>query len=239
MSRLISKQAEEIAEHVELWIDGYIQNLINNDYNKKRRLVSLLNTYKIKKSDSKRLCEWFTSLKEELEEAINHNDPDLVEGYNFLSPSKLKKLHDFVAGICDDLENHSKITKRKRKRKPEVVVKNLKYMKSANIGKFKIESFDPKKILDSKSFLVYNTKTSDLSYYVTKTNFDIKGTTIQNFDNNDSFTKKIGRKSDTLVPSFVSCGPATILAEISKVNTKSRTSTGRINGHTILVRILK
>ena len=62
-----------------------------------------------------------------------------------MSPSKLKKLHDFVSGICNDLENHSKITKKKRKRNPEVVVKNLKYMQTANIGKYKIESFDPKK----------------------------------------------------------------------------------------------
>ena len=45
MSKLISKQAEEVAEHVELWIDGYIENLINNDYNKKRRLVSLIHVW--------------------------------------------------------------------------------------------------------------------------------------------------------------------------------------------------
>ena len=166
MSKVLGKQAEEVAGQVEHWIDGYIQNLIDNNYNKKRKLLSLLQTYKIKKSDSRHLCEWFTSLKDELAEAISQTDPDLVEAYDYLSLSKLKKLHGFVSSICDDFDNHAKITKRKRKRKPEVVVKNLKYMQSANIGKFKIESFDPKKILECKSFIVYNTKTSDISYFI-------------------------------------------------------------------------
>ena len=238
MSKVLGKQAEEIAGQVEHWIDGYIQNLIENNYNKKRKVVSLLKTYKIKKSDSKKLCMWFTSLKNELEEAITEKDPDLVEGYNFLSPVKLKKLFEFVSGICEDFDNHAKITKKKKKRNPDTVVKNLKFMDKTILNKIEINSFDPTKILKCKSFLVYNTKTSDISYYITDDSFDIKGTTIQNYNPDISFVKKIGRSANKLVPSLVSGGYASVLNDVKKVNTKSRAVTGRINQYTILLRTL-
>ena len=111
-------------------------------------------------------------------------------------------------------------------------------MQSADIGKFKVTSFDPKDILDCKSFVVYNTKTGDVSVYNTDSSFDIKGTTIQNFSDS-SFTKKIGRKADALVPNIVNLGHASFLQEINKINTKNKTATGRINDHTLLLRVLK
>ena len=233
----ITKDAEEVAEHVETWIDGYIENLVNNEYNKKKRLLNLLKAYKLKKSESKYLLDWFSNIKNELQEVVVNEDPDLIEGYDFLSPAKLKKLYEFVCSICDDFESYSKITKKKRKRNPDVIVKNLKYMQSANVGKFKISSFDPKEILDCKSFVVYNTKTGDVSVYNTDSSFDINGTTIQDFSDS-SFTKKIGRKADVLVPHITNIGHASAIQEINKVNTKSKPATGRINEHTILVRTL-
>jgi len=238
MSKVLGKHAEEIAEQVELWIDGYIENLINNDYNKKRKLISLLKTYNIKKSDSKKLYESFNGVKDELAEVIKNEDPELMEGYDFLTPTKLKKLYVFVSEICDDLKLHSTITKKKRKRSPDSIVKNLKFAKDATVGKYKIESFDPRKILDCKSFMVYNIKTSDVSYYQTDSSFDVKGTTIKNFNEDKSFTKKIGRNADVLVYSFISGGHATVFNELVRVKTKARKCTGRINQSTILLRIL-
>jgi mRNA-degrading endonuclease RelE of RelBE toxin-antitoxin system len=234
----VTKEADEVAEHVESWIDSYIENLKNNEYNRKRRLINLLKTYKIKKSDSKYLSQWFTNLKNELEEAINHNDVDLVEGYNFLSSSKLKKLHEFVSEICDDFASYSKITKKKKIKKPEDIVKTLKYMDSSMFGTRLINSFDPVKILKCKSFIAYNTKTGDIYYYETDNSFGIKGTTLQNFNNKTSFVKRVSRNANKLIPKFYEIGPANIHKELLNCKTKSRDVTGRFNDTTILVRVL-
>jgi len=233
----VTKEAEEVAEHVESWIDGYIVNLKNNDYNKKKRLMNLLKTYKIKKSEAKYIAQWFTNLKDELGEAIDHKDPDLVEGYDFLSPSKLKKLYQFVSDICDDFASYSKITKKKKVKKPEDIVKTLKYMDNSMFGNVLVNSFDPVKILDCKSFVAYNTKTGDAFYYETDSSFGIKGTTLQNFNSEKSFVKKIGRTADKMIPRFSEIGPANIRGELIGCKTKSREATGRFNDTTILVRV--
>tara|TARA_Y100000385_G_scaffold285127_1_gene344477 strand:+ start:580 stop:1308 length:729 start_codon:yes stop_codon:yes gene_type:complete len=234
----VTKQAEEVAEHVETWIDGYIENLKNNDYNRKKRLINLLKTYKIKKSDSKYLAQWFANLKDELGEAIDHKDPDLVEGYDFLSPSKLKKLHQFVSEICEDFTKYSKITKKRKTKKPEDIVKTLKYMETFKFGNCDITSFDPVKILECKSFVAYNTKTGDVFYYETDDVFDVKGTTLQNFNVDNSFVKKVGRTSNKLIPKCAEIGRALVKSELLNIKTKSREATGRFNDTTILVRVL-
>lgn len=237
LGKRITNEAAEIAVQVETWIDEYINNLKNNEYNRKKKLISLLKASKIKKSESKVLAVWFSDLRNELKEVLD-DDPELSEGWDFLSNGKIKQLHQFVSGICDDLESYGKITKKKRKRKPEQVVKSLKYAESVNVGKSKLSSFDPTEIITAKSFICFNTKTSDLYYYETKESFDIKGTTIQNFDSSVSYSQKIGRSAEKFLNLAVDGGVAYVQLEMKKFNTKKRTATGRINDHTVLVRVL-
>lgn len=237
LGKRITNEAAEIAEQVENWIDEYIENLKNNEYNRKKKLINLLKASKIKKSESKVLAVWFSDLRNELNEVL-HEDPELAEGWDFLSNGKIKQLHEFVSSICDDLESYGKITKKKRKRKPEQVVKSLKYSEFSNVGNFRIYSFDPIDILTANSFICYNTKTSDLCYYETSESFDVKGTTIQNFDESVSYCQKIGRSAEDFLKLAADGGVAFVNREMQKFNTKKRTATGRINEHTVLVRVL-
>ena len=241
MTRLgikVTKDATEVAEHVESWIDEYIQNLKNNDYNKKKRLINLLKAYNIKKSESKLIASWFVSMKSELEEVLDSTDPELKEAWDFLSEAKVRKLHEFVSDICDDLVSYGKITKKKRKRKPEQVIKNLKYATEAEVGTVKIQSFDPTNILTAKSFVAINTKTGDLYYYETSDSFDIKGTTLQNFDEKKSYSQRIGRNLEDFCTLAASSGVAFVQKELNKFSTKKKQATGRINEHTVLLRVL-
>lgn len=237
LGKRITNEAAEIAEQVEHWIDEYIENLKNNEYNRKKKLINLLKASRIKKSESKVLSVWFSDLKNELEEVLN-DDPELAEGWDFLSQGKIRKLHEFVSGICEDLESYGKITKKKRKRKPEQVVKSLKYLDIGRVGRFHIKSFDPIDILTAKSFICLNTKTSDLCYYETEESFDIKGTTIQNFNSSVSYCQKIGRSAEDFLRLAADGGVAFVRKEMQKFNTKRREATGRINANTILVRVL-
>lgn len=234
----ITHEASEIAEQVEIWIDDYINNLIRNEYNKKKRLSSLLQTSRIKKSESKVLASWFSNLKSELEEVLSKNDSDLIEGWDFLTAAKIRKLYEFVCSICDDFEEYGKITKKKRKRKPEQIIKNLKYSESGKVGKTYFTSFDPLEILKSNSFITFNVKTGDLCYYETTESFDVKGTTLQNFDEKSSYCQKIGRTAEKFLKLAEDAGVAYVHKELNSFSTKKRPATGRVNEHTLLVRVL-
>jgi len=238
LSTKMTNNATDVAEQVEHWIDDYIQNLISNEYNKKKRLSSLLKTSGIKKSESKILASWFSNMKEELQEVLDQNDPDLVEGWDFLTLSKISKLHEFVCSICEDFESYGKITKKKKKRKPEQIIKTLKYKDSANVGACYVTSFDPVEIISSKSFIALNVKTGDLFYYETDETFDVKGTTLQNFNDN-SYAQRIGRHVESLCKLVGGAGIAYVTKELNSFKTKKKPATGRFNEHTVLLRVIE
>lgn len=237
MTTQLSYQASELAGSIEAWIDTYIDNLVNNEYNKKRRLLNLLRVTKVKKSDCKTLVRSFYRFRDELDLVLEQNDTDLLEGYDFLTISKVKKLRDFVSDICADLETYSRITKKKKKKTPQQLLKNFQYLPSTIISKIFIQSFEPDKILNKKSFIAYNIKTGDVFYYETQESFSIKGTTLINFDPKLSFCMKASRKSDKFIIKCSSSGFAEAKNEVEKLKTKKRIPTGRFNKHTLLLKV--
>jgi len=241
MTRLgtrITQEAAQVAEHVEGWIDEYIENLKNNDYNKKKRLIALLKAYNIKKSESKLIASWFSDMKEELQEVLESSDEDLKEAWDFLSESKVKKLHEFVSEICADLESYGKITKKKRKRKPEQIIRNLKYSHEEKIGSNYVKSFGAVDILTAKSFIAINVMTGELHYYETKETFDVKGTTLQNFDPDKSYVQRIGRHMEDFCDLAKTAGIAYVKKELNNFSTKKNAATGRFNKYMVLLRVL-
>ena len=241
----VTKQAEEVAEHVETWIDGYIENLKNNDYNRKKRLINLLTTYKIKKSESKYLAQWFANLKDELGEAIDHKDPDLVEGYDFLTRPQLKKYRDMIQEIVDICNQHSKLSKavrkprRKKSQTPGKIIKKLQYCeKSDDYG---ISSIDPRKIVGANKVIVFNTKYNKLAIFEASPLVDglsVKGTTIVGFDDKKSKERTV-RKPQEIIKDCANSGIRVINNRYNSLTTKEKVPTGRINKHCVILQALK
>jgi len=236
MTTQLSYQASELAGSIEAWIDTYIDNLVNNEYNKKRRLLNLLRVTKVKKSDCKTLVRSFYRFRDELDLVLEQNDIDLLEGYDFLTISKVKKLRNFVSDICADLETYSTITKKKKKKTPEQLLKSFQYLPSTTINKTLVESFEPNKILDKKCFIAFNVKTGDAFYYETQESFSIKGTTLTNFDPKLSFCVKASRNANKIITKCSSSGFVEAKFEVEKIKTKRRVPTGRFNKHTLLLK---
>ena len=236
MTTQLSYEASELAGSIEVWIDTYIDNLVNNEYNKKRRLLNLLRVTKVKKSDCKTLVRSFYRFRDELDLVLEQNDVDLLEGYDFLTISKVQKLRNFVSDICADLETYSKITKKKKKKTPDQVLKSFQHLASTTINKIFVQSFEPDKILDKKCFIAFNVKTGDAFYYETQESFSVKGTTLINFDPELSFCIKASRNADKLITKCSSSGFADAKREIEKIKTKRRVPTGRFNKHTLLLK---
>ena len=82
---------------------------------------------------------------------------------------------------------------------------------------------------------VYNTKNRVLTLYVAKPEgFSIKGSTLMNWDEDKSLSKKLRKPSDT-VPTFVSVGHSVVQPRFLGIKTKPTKPNGRINGNMILL----
>ena len=82
---------------------------------------------------------------------VEGKDTQLKEAYSFLTKKQAQKMHDFYKSICDNLSVRIIIAKsnrkprKKRKKKPEQVIKKLKYLiKDTSSG---IESILPESIV--------------------------------------------------------------------------------------------
>ena len=86
---------------------------------------------------------------------------------------------------------------------------------------------------------VFNVKTRTLSEYVSSgpNGLEIKGTTLQNFDEALSRSKKL-RKPEEILPITLSKTARQIKNVWEKLTTKDASVNGRLNEDTILLRVL-
>jgi len=229
----VSTGSMVIACYVDQWIDEYVDNLINNEYNRKRNLLKYLKVSKTNKRDCLPVIEACDKFRNELHGVLVEKDPDLIEGYSFLSDAKLKKLSIFVDELCSDLRIYTLRSSKKKKRSPEVMLKKFKYMELMG----NVESFDPSELFACKSFIAYNTKTNELYYYETTEQFTITGTTLHGFDSNASYCQKVRRKTKP-VTEFTVGTVGRVIKEMDKIKTKKNLCTGRFNINTMLLRVL-
>ena len=125
----------------------------------------------------------------------------------------------------------------KRKVSSEKIVSKLKYKQSD--GDFKLNSIDPIVIPQSEVLFVFNTKYRDLFIYQAKEGekLSVKGTTLQNFDEDKSFKKKV-RKPEDALSSVLKVTKLRSIRAFDEIKTKSGVATGRINGDCILLRAI-
>lgn len=183
---------------------------------------------------------------DEFEEMLREEDECLNEGYAYLSKSKKKQIYNAFKECLSDIDRYTgnikTIKPRKiRKKKPvsiEKQINNLNYQKEFN--KLKIKSIDPQLIIGAQQLWVFNTKLNQLTVYnaLSTSGFSIKGTTIQNYDQDTSIKKKVRKPNETL--SRVLDGGKIVLKKImSELTTKPIEVNGRINNDVIILRSIK
>ena len=212
--------------------DEYIENLRQNGSVRKPNMKNLVKVYKPAKRDLKVLLEEYESLWTDVNDALEEKEEDLVEAWDFLNKTKLSHLRDFVDVVRSFLEENSKITRKKRKVNKANRVKKVKYLKECE----GVESVNPEKIIGMHYFVCYNCKQRKIYFYESSEGFDIKGTTLKNFDPKKSFCKNFGRSKLTL-NQIQNSGILSIRQEMEKIKNKSLEATGRINGDMILVKV--
>ena len=164
-----------------------------------------------------------------------------VEAFSHVKRPELKRRLKCIDEMLSDLQRV--VVAGKANRKPRVKkaraadkqVKDLKYMKEDK--DLKIVSVNPMAIVGSMRLLVVNSKYRTITEYICarREGFEIKGTTLQHWDVDQSRTKTM-RKPDEFIPicqkTIRQFGKA-----FEALTTKETKPTGRLNADCVLLKV--
>jgi hypothetical protein len=179
----------------------------------------------------------------ELIEAYEGKDEQLKEAYKHLTKKELKERIMFFHRMTEDAEKYAGVAKKIRvPKKPRAVsaakkLKSFKFKKEDN--EFKIASINPEKILGAQELWAFNTKTKTLSVFraIDRGGLQVKGTSIINFDEKASVTKKTGRKPEIYIEKVINGGKIVLRKLMEEIKTSAPLQE-RINENTILLKVV-
>lgn len=234
----ITNIARKHAGEFDNEIDIFITNK-KNDFSAKNYLLS----NEISSPIAKRIGSFYVHQAQELRDAIDGTDEQLVEGYSHLTKSELKKLATFIESIIDDCRGQMKSNKanrapKKRKEKPaSVLVSKLKYKRED--VEYGIKSEPAPTVINSQELWIFNTKTRSLQVYraAGSAGLSIKGSTLIGYDPENSGGRKL-RKPE-LVKGYTSLTKRPLGTIYKDLTTKEQEVTGRINNDCILLKVFQ
>ena len=232
--------ASEHIGHIEGEIDDFIEAGCQSKFN----TFDYLQQAEIKGGYMKYFIEHFQPIYEEFQEALRGEDEQLVEAYTYLSKPRKRKLIAFLANIihdCREWQKQSRGKRKARKRKvktPKDLVKTLNFKKSDD--GFGIESVKPESIIGATQVWVFDTKTRFMHKYISDIGMSVKGSTLKEFDADQSFKKKI-RESycEKVLDDVVNGGKVKLRKSIADIAAKEVPVTGRIGKEMVIVRVVK
>jgi hypothetical protein len=176
-----------------------------------------------------------------LKDAYENNCDQAKEAYSHITKSNKKKMlnvYDTIFSDLDKLKDSFKATRKARVRVPRTMeqqVSKLHYMKEDLDSK--LTSIDPMHVPGKNKLFVYNAKQGKLAEYVSDTGFEVKGSTLQNFDPKLSKITKL-RKPEDILPQILKKTELQINKVWKGLTTKIYEPTGRINKDCILMRVI-
>jgi hypothetical protein len=224
-------------------IEGEIDDFLNagkSEFN----IRDWLRNNEIKPMIAQRIADHFKPLYSELFDAINNskNDEQLKEAYKFIKKPALKQYLEFVKDIiaaCETRVVAAKATRKPRKKKEKpaaTIVAKMKFKDKD--GDY--TSINPKEIVGANQLWVFNTKYRMLGVFnaMGPVGLNVKGTTIIGFDEKTSIAKKL-RKPDVIIPRMLTGGKVVLRRIMDEIKAKPKTLKGRINGETLLLKVVK
>ena len=176
-----------------------------------------------------------------LQKPVSEQDEQLREGYSHLDKADIKKaveLFQGIIGACDLITAESKASRKTRSPKPksaEKLVAKMKFCKSDE--KYKVASINPADIIGCNELWVFNTKTRKIGKYIANEHdtLQVKGTTIQFFNENESVAKTL-RKPEQQLAEFNKSGKVQLRKFLSNIKGVETKLNGRINNDTVLLK---
>ena len=242
----IVKKRKTVQENMEAKVRdllGEVDHAIDLWDTDKFDMYSYLTDNKVSSAVASKIPSHYTDLQLEIQDAILGTDPQLKEGYSFMNMSEKKGFLNFVTKIILDTERYAENNKPIRKpRKGKAVsavklVSKLSYLEHDPINK--IKSIDPSKIVGSKQLWLFNSKTNEIVKYdqSDRGGLSVKGTTIQNFNEKTSSSKKLGVKTEHFIDRILDAGSIVLNKVMSEINSKASKVTGRVNNNMIILKV--
>jgi len=234
----IKQKTDEIAGELEGSIDDYILS----EFKKIPSPLSIMQD-KVKPVHASRIVEAFKKSRTQIYDVLNTDDDQLKEGYTNFTKLQLKKLlayYDLIINDAIKLSEEVKQTRKPRKRKvktPDQLVTKVGVLTEDTTLKLKSE--EPKKIIGATQVWIYNVKTRKLGVYHADdaSGLSVKGSSVINFNEQKSVCKTL-RKPENILPDVVKGGKVFLRNVMDNINAKEKSLTGRLNGDTILVKIV-
>ena len=234
-----NKISDTIGE-LETKIDEFITTSDYKHFMKSFNVEAWITNNKLKSYECQAIHDHYSYVIKEKQEALEGNDPQLLEAYEYLGKVKLTKFLELLTTIVDisgqyALQKKQRKPRKKKKKSAEKLVKSLKYQREdKDLG---LTSIDPRDIIGAKKLVVYNTKYSKVCIYECESldGFSIKGTTLQNVSK--GVTKTVRKPKDFF--KSISGGIRSITNHYDGLKTKETEATSRINEHTIIVKAFK
>jgi hypothetical protein len=222
-------------------IIGDVEEMI--DKNETFSLYDWLKANEIPATYAPRIAAYYAPVLAELIEASEGLDPQLKEGYKHFNKKQLEQRIMFFNTLIEDAERYSDTTKKARvPRKPRTVsvekkLKNFKYQKEDN--NYKIASINPEKIIGCQELWTFNTKYKTLTVFraLDRGGLQVKGTSIINYDEKGSVTKRTGRKPEVFVDKVLNGGKV-VLRKLTDELKNDAPLAYRINENTILLKVV-
>ncbi|RPG31814.1 MAG: hypothetical protein CBB72_011650 [Muricauda sp. TMED12] len=170
-------------------------------------------------------------------------DDQCVEAYSHMTKRNINSVIKTLEEIINGAESFKNAAKAKRKPRTKKIksadtqVSKLQFKKEDS--NFKVASIDPANIVGAIRLYAFNTKSRELYEYVSqrREGFEVRGTTLQHFDSEESRRVKL-RKPEEFLTLALTKTPRQVDNAWSKLGTKSRTTTGRFNNETVILRAL-
>jgi hypothetical protein len=222
-------------------IDGMIDDFSKSNPGNFKELLSKMS---LSAPVAKKVADHYKPLAREYEEVIVGSDPQLKEAYSNVSRTEVKAIKAFVDGIIAELGNETYKAKMIRKpRKARIVpatkqVSKMKFM--LHCAEPQLRSVPPEGIIGASQLWVYNVKKRKLGVYHSESagGLRVKGSSILAFDPKTSVAKKL-RKPEKVLATVTQGGKVALRSVLDDVRAVASELNGRINGDTILVRVVK
>lgn len=180
---------------------------------------------------------------QELLDALDGQDDQLVEAYARVPKKKMEYDIKFLSMLIEDAERYSSNTKKIRApRKPRPIsvdklLKTFKYQKE--FLDMKIASVKPENIVGCQELWTYNTKYKTITVFraIDRGGLSVKGTSIIKYDENSSFTKRTGRKSEEYVNRVLKSGKILLRKLLDEMKSDAPLAY-RCNENTVLLKVV-
>jgi hypothetical protein len=225
-------------------LEGQIDELITSEFKANVSPYATMTGMDAKGTHTKFIIDHFKTRRAEYDNVLTTDDGDIKEAYSNFTKTQLKKLVAFCDQVIVDgmkLAGEAVKTRKPRKRKAksaDQLIAKMNYAK--DFAELKLVSVDPKTIIGATSLWVYNIKTRKLGVYqaADAAGLNVKGSTIQNFADSKSVSKKL-RKPNVTISEVLKGGKVALRNILNDIRAVESALTGRINNDTILLRVIK